>query len=169
MTRGFKIILSVLSLSWTVANSMKILGTDVCLEDDGGSVTNNCIGCICEASTRCDTNVTCINNGFLCGPFYISKPFWIDAGRCVQPGDNPENPDAFLKCATDLACASRIVRSHMIAFGQDCSGDGLVTCDDYVMMHKNGGWSCRNPIQDTEFWGIYQECKNLIISRGENV
>ena len=70
-----------------------ILGTDVCLEDDGGSVTNNCIGCICEASTRCDTNVTCINNGFLCGPFYISKPFWIDAGRCVQPGDNPENPD----------------------------------------------------------------------------
>merc|ERR1712062_808022 len=101
MTRGFKIILSVLSLSWTVANSMKIL--------------------------------------------------------------------AFLKCATDLACASRIVRSHMIAFGQDCSGDGLVTCDDYVMMHKNGGWSCRNPIQDTEFWGIYQECKNLIISRGENV
>ena len=70
-----------------------ISGTDVCLEDDGGSVTNNCIGCICEASTRCDTNVTCINNGFLCGPFYISKPFWIDAGRCVQPGDNPENPD----------------------------------------------------------------------------
>ena len=70
-----------------------ILGTDVCLEDDGGSVTNNCIGCICEASTRCDTNVTCISNGFLCGPFYISKPFWIDAGRCVQPGDNPENPD----------------------------------------------------------------------------
>ena len=81
-----------------------ILGTDVCLEDDGGSVTNNCIGCICEASTRCDTNVTCINNGFLCGPFYISKPFWIDAGRCVQPGDNPENPDgkkkSLLNCFT---------------------------------------------------------------------
>ena len=81
-----------------------ISGTDVCLEDDGGSVTNNCIGCICEASTRCDTNVTCINNGFLCGPFYISKPFWIDAGRCVQPGDNPENPDgkkkSLLNCFT---------------------------------------------------------------------
>ena len=69
-----------------------LLGTDVCLEDDG-SVTNNCIGCICEASTRCDTNITCINNGFLCGPFYISQPFWIDAGRCVQPGDNPDSPD----------------------------------------------------------------------------
>ena len=76
---------------------------------------------------------------------------------------------AFLKCATDLKCASRIIRSHMAAFAQDCNGDGLVTCDDYVMMHKNGGWSCKNPIQDTQFWQIYSECKNLVINRGENV
>ena len=68
------------------------LGTDVCLEDDG-SVTNNCIGCICEASSRCDATIKCVSNGFLCGPFFISKPFWIDAGRCVLPGDNPENED----------------------------------------------------------------------------
>ena len=90
-----------------------ILGTDVCLEDDGGSVTNNCIGCICEASTRCDTNVTCISNGFLCGPFYISKPFWIDAGRCVQPGDNPENPDGkksllFTKLLKYFQCKNKL-------------------------------------------------------------
>ena len=57
----------------------------------------------------------------------------------------------------------------MAAFAQDCNGDGLVTCDDYVMMHKNGGWQCKNPIQDTQFWQIYTECKNLVISRGENV
>ena len=73
------------------------LGTDVCLEDDG-SVTNNCIGCICEASSRCDATIKCVSNGFLCGPFFISKPFWIDAGRCVLPGDNPENEDGNYFC-----------------------------------------------------------------------
>ena len=76
---------------------------------------------------------------------------------------------AWRKCSTDLQCASRIVRSHTEAFAQDCNGDGLITCDDYVMMHRNGAYECSKPIQDTEFWKIYQECKNVITSQGQNI
>jgi hypothetical protein len=58
----------------------------------------------------------------------------------------------------------------MTAFAQDCNGDGLVTCDDYVMMHKNGGWQCRNSVAQSEFWRQYTECKNEVVSRsGENI
>eukprot|EP00093_Oithona_nana_P010314 10314.XXX_84513_84626_1 [CDS] Oithona nana genome sequencing. len=37
------------------------------------------------------------------------------------------------------------------------------------MMHRNGAYTCSNPIQDTEFWKIYQECKNVITSQGQNI
>ena len=76
---------------------------------------------------------------------------------------------AYLRCTTDLKCASRIVRSHSNAFAQDCNGDGLVTCDDYAMMHRNGGYQCSNPLTNTDYWKIYNECKVMITSRGENI
>ena len=52
---------------------------------------------------------------------------------------------------------------------QDCNGDGLVTCDDYAMMHRNGGYECNRPLADTDYWSIYGECKDLVISNGANI
>lgn len=142
--------------------------TNVCLES-GQDVTNNCIGCICEASTRCNATMGCIHNGALCGPFLISRAFWVDAGQCVQPGDSPSDAQAFVRCATDLKCASRIIRSYIAAFAKDCNGDQLVTCDDYVMLHKNGGWNCGRSLAGSEFWNIYSECKGLVTNNGQNI
>ena len=34
----------------------------------------------------------CFQNNF-CGPFLISKGFWIDAGQCVLDNDNPSDPE----------------------------------------------------------------------------
>ena len=76
---------------------------------------------------------------------------------------------AFIKCTNDLKCASRIVKSHSNAFAQDCNGDGLVTCDDYAMMHRNGGYECNRSLADTDYWKIYGECKDLVISNGANI
>ena len=52
---------------------------------------------------------------------------------------------------------------------QDCNGDQLVTCEDYVMIHKNGGWNCGNSLQGSKFWNIFQECKDTVIARGFNI
>ena len=76
---------------------------------------------------------------------------------------------AFIKCTNDLKCASRIVRSHSNAFAQDCNGDGLITCDDYAMMHRNGGYECNKPLDDTDYWKIYGQCKEMVISQGANI
>jgi len=159
------IFIATLLVSYVVAGP-----TTVCLEGNAeDSITNQCLGCICEASSRCDKLTGCVANGALCGPFLISRLFWIDAGRCTLDGDDPNDVQSWRKCSTDLQCASRIVRSHTEAFAQDCNGDGLITCDDYVMMHRNGAYECSKPIQDTEFWKIYQECKNVITSQGQNI
>lgn len=33
----------------------------------------------------------CTNKDKSCGPFSISKPYWIDAGSCTKNGDFEEN------------------------------------------------------------------------------
>ena len=40
----------------------------------------------------------CVANGALCGPFLISKGFWIDAGRCVLDGDDPDSDEGMVFC-----------------------------------------------------------------------
>merc|ERR1712013_401334 len=47
-------------------------------------LSDNCIGCICEASTRCNVTTKCISGGSFCGPFLLSKPFWVDGGSAFS-------------------------------------------------------------------------------------
>ena len=51
----------------------------------GDPATHECLGCICEASSRfCKPDMGCVAGGTLCGPFLISRGFWIDGGRCKE-------------------------------------------------------------------------------------
>merc|ERR1711970_233776 len=52
-------------------------------------LSDNCIGCICEASTNCNKTAKCISGDSFCGPFLISKGFWLDGGSCVLNNDSP--------------------------------------------------------------------------------
>merc|ERR1711913_56310 len=136
---------------------------------DAAGLSDNCIGCICEASTGCKKNTKCINGDSFCGPFLISRGFWIDADQCVLDNDNPNDPQAWKRCALDLVCSANTIRSYVNRFGKDCDGDQLVTCEDYVMIHKNGGWNCGKSLVGSKFWEVYQTCKNVVISRGLNI
>merc|ERR1712072_837501 len=109
-------------------------------------LSDNCIGCICEASTRCNVTTRCISGGSFCGPFLLSKPFWVDGGSCVLEGDSPTDQGAWRRCALDIICSANTIRSYINRFGKDCNGDALVTCEDYTMTHKNGGWNCVPPL-----------------------
>jgi hypothetical protein len=46
---------------------------------DGPDVIDACLSCICEASSGCDINLKC--QGTVCGPYKITKPFWIESGK----------------------------------------------------------------------------------------
>ena len=51
----------------------------------GDAATHECLGCICEASSKfCNTKMGCVAGGTLCGPFLLSRGFWVDGGRCTE-------------------------------------------------------------------------------------
>jgi len=106
--------------------------------------TKNCLGCICEASTGCDKNIGCSHEGgYNCGPFQISWNFWKDAGQpTLRPGDDPNRKGALEDCVNDLECAAITVVEYFKKFEQDCNNDGAITCTDYALMHKLGGYTC---------------------------
>jgi len=52
-------------------------------------ISQKCIGCICEAASGCNITVGC--DGPVCGPFYITKQYWIDAGRPYINGGQSDN------------------------------------------------------------------------------
>ncbi|GBP80458.1 hypothetical protein EVAR_53299_1 [Eumeta japonica] len=47
-----------------------------------------CFHCLCYVSTKCEFSHGC--TGGYCGPFNISKVYWVDAGKPVLPDDDPE-------------------------------------------------------------------------------
>lgn len=132
-------------------------------------ISESCLGCICTTSSDCKVNQGCISGGELCGAFLISRPFWVDAGRCTLNGENPSNPGAFENCANNLACAADIIRSYVGRFQKDCNGDQLVTCEDFIMLHKNGGWNCGKNLQGSRYWNKYLQCKDRVIANGNNI
>ncbi|XP_040579589.1 lysozyme [Lepeophtheirus salmonis] len=139
---------------------------DYVCDDSNSAVTNNCMGCICQASSSCNQTIGCISGNSLCGPFLISKPFWLDAGACALNGDNPSSPTAYINCANDIACAAKTIRSYVNRFQKDCNGDQVETCEDFAMIHKNGGWNCGNNIDNTDYGMFFTECKDNILSSG---
>uniref|UniRef100_A0A182R1A9 lysozyme n=1 Tax=Anopheles farauti TaxID=69004 RepID=A0A182R1A9_9DIPT len=107
-------------------------------------VTDVCLSCICEASSGCDASLRC--NGDVCGMFRITWAYWTDAGKPVQQGDSPDSQNAYANCVNEPYCAARTVQGYMRKFGQDCNGDGTIDCFDHAIIHKLGGYNCKNQV-----------------------
>ena len=62
----------------------------------GDAATHECLGCICEASSKfCNTKMGCVAGGTLCGPFLLSRGFWVDGGRCTDGGASGKYPNSY--------------------------------------------------------------------------
>ena len=113
----------------------------------GDAATHECLGCICEASSKfCNTKMGCVAGGTLCGPFLLSRGFWVDGGRCTEGAASGKyliNSQSILflynsqyhfkstskliynsfeidwkSCALDVKCAAKTLRSYYNAFAQ---------------------------------------------------
>lgn len=103
-----------------------------------------CLNCLCYVSTMCDMANGCV--GGYCGPYNISKVYWVDAGKVVLPDDDPERNHAWEDCARSYPCAQRMIRGYLQRFGKDCNSDGVTNCFDYMMVNGNGGYGCTAPL-----------------------
>ncbi|XP_071539968.1 lysozyme 2-like isoform X2 [Panulirus ornatus] len=128
-----------------------------------GAVPSNCLGCICHASTGCNRNEQCHHsNSYFCGPFLISYNYWATAGRPLNTYTNADTRGAFEDCVLNLDCASKTINLFMEKEGKDCDGDGQLTCEDYVRIHKYGPNGCGQPLTG-KFGELYYECANRLV------
>ncbi|RWS30551.1 Destabilase-like protein [Leptotrombidium deliense] len=122
-------------------------------------ISQQCLDCICYASTGCDLNKQCHNAGpgaYFCGPFQISWAYWSDGGK---PGDAGGAHD-FEKCLNVKECAEQTVIGYMRKWKTDCNNDGVIDCLDYAAIHKSGPNQCSAHIlQNTEYWNRFKSTK----------
>ncbi|XP_034834939.1 lysozyme-like [Maniola hyperantus] len=111
------------------------------------NLSDACYRCLCYVSTTCATSHGC-TAGY-CGPFNISRVYWVDAGRVTLPEDNPDRNHAWEDCARSYDCAKRIIEGYLQRFGKDCNGDGITDCFDYMMVNGNGGYGCSAPLNQS--------------------
>lgn len=52
------------------------------------NLSESCYRCLCYVSTKCEIEHEC-TAGY-CGPFNISRVYWVDAGKVVMPEDDAD-------------------------------------------------------------------------------
>lgn len=80
------------------------------------NLSTGCLRCLCHASTACNATIGC-SRGY-CGPYYLYREYWKDAGQVVLPDDDPDRDQAFVDCAADSACAQKAVENYMAKYGR---------------------------------------------------
>jgi len=80
--------------------------------------------CLCQASTLCNETIGC-SRGY-CGPYYLHREYWRDAGQVVLQDDDPDRDQAFVDCAADSACAQKVVENYMMKWGRVSSRGAVV-------------------------------------------
>ncbi|CAH0563640.1 unnamed protein product [Brassicogethes aeneus] len=129
-------------------------------------VTQQCLGCICHASSGCNTTSSC--GGDVCGPFRLTWAYWSDSGKPTKNNESPDAPGAYSNCAGDTYCAALSVQGYMQRFQQDCNGDNKIDCDDFALIHKHGGYGCKGTQLPEPFGTQYRECKAIVGGQQQN-
>ncbi|XP_045609367.1 lysozyme 2 [Procambarus clarkii] len=119
-------------------------------------VDENCLGCLCEASTKCQNRLDC-PNGY-CGIFLISWAYWKEAGQPTLNNADPNSQTAYSDCTNNPVCAAETVRRYMQNFAQDCNRDGVINCQDYALIHKLGRNGCYGSLSG-EFATLFDTCR----------
>ncbi|CAG9564954.1 unnamed protein product [Danaus chrysippus] len=100
------------------------------------NLNESCLRCLCHVA-GCDLGHSC-TDGY-CGPFYISRVYWVDAGKPTLPEDSPERKE-----------------------GEDCNEDGVTDCFDYMMINHHGS-TCSEPLHLTPLGRrrlrLFQQCR----------
>jgi len=93
--------------------------------------------------------------------FGLTWAYWADSGKPVLQGDNPNDGQAYARCANDKNCARQSVLNYLNRFAQDCNNDGIVDCLDYASIHKLGGYGCHGQLNQ-EYKNKYNACQKSV-------
>ncbi|XP_067011504.2 lysozyme [Anabrus simplex] len=100
-------------------------------------VDDKCLKCLCMIRTGCDIERECTDDG-QCGLFGITKLYWLDGGKKVIIGDNPNAVGAFERCVLEPFCATETVRGFYNRYQKAVNPLSNNTCVDLVVKHIHG-------------------------------
>ncbi|XP_011696002.1 PREDICTED: lysozyme-like isoform X2 [Wasmannia auropunctata] len=126
-------------VSWVAVTVIALF----CVFTSAQFVSQVCLGCLCEASSGCNTTIGC--SGSVCGPFGITWDYWSDADKPTLNGE-PLSINAYSRCANDPNCAADTIKAYMAKFSHDCTGNGVIDCEDYVRIHHLGIFGCNGTL-----------------------
>ncbi|EDV37429.1 uncharacterized protein Dana_GF11420 [Drosophila ananassae] len=118
-------------------------------------VTEDCLDCLCETMSGCNSSAICVNGA--CGIFRITWGYWVQAGQLTLSKDTALSDDAFTNCVNDPYCAANTVQNYMYKHGQDCNNDEVIDCLDFGALHKLGNLKCRDELPYI-FQKVFQRC-----------
>lgn len=119
-------------------------------------VPEYCLGCICRAASGCDTQTQC--EGGACGPYRITKEYWIDSGNLTYNDHSPKEHESYVKCVTNFYCSVQTIQNYMKIFKKDCDRDGKILCDDFAAVHVLGASQCHKK-WPKNYKKRFDECK----------
>lgn len=95
------------SLCWTLQNVQRTLMNIANRVTGTVELTEICLGCLCEATSRCNATIGC--NEEDCGMFRITRPYWMDAERPVLSLDNPDSEGGKLFRVDKCFCSCGLI------------------------------------------------------------
>ncbi|KAL3886284.1 hypothetical protein ACJMK2_026291 [Sinanodonta woodiana] len=111
------------------------VATQTIISQSVGSVSDQCLRCICMVESSCRPVGCVMDVGSLsCGYYQIKLHYWKD---CGSPGGD------WKTCSDDYSCATTCVRNYMARYGHRYGCPD--TCKTYARIHNGGPLGCRSP------------------------
>ncbi|KAL3272420.1 hypothetical protein HHI36_013902 [Cryptolaemus montrouzieri] len=137
-----------------------------------GTLDFQCYRCICELVTNCKekpcTHVRCNeikSNNFdcACGPFMITPPYWMEAMKPSLDGNNGTDEMKFKKCVESIPCSRLAVQYYLEKKAEDCDGNNIIDCNDYVLIHNFGAQACLSKRLDEQKQMKFDKCMGKMV------
>ncbi|KAK4879070.1 hypothetical protein RN001_007216 [Aquatica leii] len=122
-------------------------------------VSIRCINCLCQAATACNLKGIC--RGELCGPFGITKNYWLEANSPTVHRVASTDPAAFETCMGSAFCNYFVLQRYMEKYKKDCNGDGKIDCDDFAAILRLGPEKCDGELPEN-YQDRYDYCQALV-------
>ncbi|XP_072024570.1 lysozyme 2-like [Amphiura filiformis] len=121
--------------------------TQSCFE--AAAITNQCLACICQVESGCDTSRGCTANK--CGPYQITSAYWAAGGSIGADWETCTG-------VPDKTCAEDTIKCYL---GQHVGAlivhhGRLLTCEDWVRVHHAGGLDGMNSASADAYWRSVQ-------------
>ena len=138
--------------------------------NESSRIAADCLECICDASSNCDTTVQCISKQReknRCGLYMISwNQFQESDVSLINPaaatgsgGGEDDDEKFYHECATDRNCAEKLMHLYIEKYQKDCNNDGRFDCYDIAAIHRVGPDNCNSgKFLSSQYWKDFKIC-----------